>query len=62
MPDGMNLNQELVKLGWCWWYRIKVSRNTELEGLEKHARKSKKGLRAVPVHVPPWEWWKRKSP
>jgi endonuclease YncB( thermonuclease family) len=21
LPDGMNLNQELVKEGWCWWYR-----------------------------------------
>jgi hypothetical protein len=21
MPDGMNLKQELVKQGWCWWYR-----------------------------------------
>ena len=19
--DGLNLNQELVKQGWCWWYR-----------------------------------------
>jgi hypothetical protein len=21
LPDGMNLNQELVKQGWCWWYK-----------------------------------------
>ena len=21
LPDGVNLNQELVKDGWCWWYR-----------------------------------------
>jgi Staphylococcal nuclease homologue len=21
LPDWMNLNQELVKQGWCWWYR-----------------------------------------
>jgi endonuclease YncB( thermonuclease family) len=21
LPDGMSLNQELVKRGWCWWYR-----------------------------------------
>jgi endonuclease YncB( thermonuclease family) len=19
--DGTNVNQELVKDGWCWWYR-----------------------------------------
>ena len=21
LTDGMNLNQELAKQGWCWWYR-----------------------------------------
>ncbi len=21
LPDGRNLNQELVKKSWCWWYR-----------------------------------------
>jgi endonuclease YncB( thermonuclease family) len=21
LPDGTNVNQELVKQGWCWWYR-----------------------------------------
>jgi micrococcal nuclease len=21
LPDGMNVNQEHVKQGWCWWYR-----------------------------------------
>ena len=34
LPDGMNLNQELVRRGWCWWYRKYVPGNTVLEGLE----------------------------
>lgn len=21
LPDGMSLNQELVKKDWCWWHR-----------------------------------------
>jgi len=29
LPDGMNLNQELVKQGWCWWYRRYGPGNTE---------------------------------
>jgi len=36
--NGMNLNQELVKQGWCWWYRKYAPRDTVLEGLEAEAR------------------------
>jgi len=59
LPDGINVNQELVKQGWCWWYRRYAPGNTELEGLEKTARETKKGLWADPQQVPPWEWRKR---
>ena len=58
----MNLNQDLVKQGWCWWYRRYAPGDTVLEGLEKSARESKKGLWADPQPVPPWEWRKRKEP
>ncbi len=44
LPDGMNLNQELVKQGWCWWYRKYVPGNTVLERLEHKAREARKGL------------------
>ena len=37
LPDGMNLNQELVKQGWCWWYRKYAPGDAELERLEKAA-------------------------
>ena len=38
LPDGMNLNQELVKQGWCWWYRKYALGSTTLERLEVEAR------------------------
>ena len=37
LPDGMNLNQELVKQGWCWWYRKYAPGDTVLDGLEHEA-------------------------
>jgi micrococcal nuclease len=36
--DGMNLNQGLVKQGWCWWYRKYAPGSTTLERLEAEAR------------------------
>jgi micrococcal nuclease len=51
----MNLKQELVRQGWCWWYRKYASGDTVLEGLEKEAREGRKGLWADPQPVPPWE-------
>ena len=56
LPDGTNVNHMLVKEGWCWWYRKYAPVDTVLEGLEKEARGSKKGLWADPQPVPPWEW------
>jgi endonuclease YncB( thermonuclease family) len=61
LPDGMNLNQELVKQGWCWWYRKYAPGNTVLEGLETEAREGRKGLWADPQPVPPWEWRKQRK-
>ena len=57
--NGMNLNQELVKQGWCWWYRKYAPADTVLEGLELDAREAKKGLWNAPTPTPPWEWRKR---
>lgn len=48
LPDGMNVNHTLVKVGWCWWYRKYAPGNTVLEGLEKDARERRKGLWADP--------------
>lgn len=58
LPDGRMLNQELVKDGWCWWYRKYAPNDTALEKLESEAREAKRGLWADPNPVPPWVWRK----
>lgn len=58
LPDGVNLNRELVKQGW-WWYRKYAPADTVLEGLETEAREARKGLCAEPHPMPPWEWRRR---
>ena len=59
LPDGTNLNQELVKQGFCWWYQKYAPGDTVLKGLEQEAREGRRGLWADPQPVPPWEWRKR---
>ncbi len=61
LPDGMNLNQELVRQGACWWFRKYAPGDRVLEGLEAKARAARKGLWADPQPVPPWEWRKKKD-
>jgi len=61
LPDGTNVNHELVKNGWCWWYRKYAPDNTELSRLEQDARDAKKGLWADPEPVPPWAWRKSRK-
>jgi endonuclease YncB( thermonuclease family) len=59
LSDGTNVNHQLVKEGWCWWYRKYAPGDTVLEGFEKDARGANTGLWADPQPVPPWEWRKR---
>lgn len=54
LPDGTNVNRELVKEGWCWWYRKYAPADTVLEGLEKEAREGGKGLWVDPHPESPW--------
>lgn len=60
--DGTNVNHELVKDGWGWWYRKYAPDDRELERLEQDAREAKKGLWADSEPIPPWEWRKAKRP
>jgi endonuclease YncB( thermonuclease family) len=55
LPDGRNLNQELVRQGWAWWYR-KYSKDQGIGKLEAEARAAKWGLWADPNPIPPWDW------
>jgi len=56
LADGRLLNRELVREGFCWWYRKYAPENTVLEQLETEAREARKGLWADSKPVPPWEW------
>ncbi|MSR24910.1 MAG: hypothetical protein EXR96_07440 [Nitrospiraceae bacterium] len=56
LPDGRMLNRELVREGFCWWYRKYAAGNTTLERLETEAREARRGLWAEPNPIPPWEW------
>jgi micrococcal nuclease len=50
----VNVNQELVKEGWCWWFSKYVPKDSVLKQFEQEAKKAKKGLWADPNPVPPW--------
>lgn len=56
LADGTNVNHELVKDGWFWWYRNYAPSDTILEGWETAAREAKRGLWDDPSPIPPWEW------
>jgi len=56
LPDGTNINYELVKAGSYWWYRKYAPGDTVLEGLETEGREAKKGFWAIPQPVPLWKW------
>jgi hypothetical protein len=44
LPDGRNLNRELVRAGLAWWYQRYARRETVLQDLEQEARDAKRGL------------------
>ena len=58
LPDGLSVNLELVRNGWCWWYQKYAPDNVILAELQRRARRSGRGLWADPNPVPPWEWRK----
>ena len=60
LPDGINVNLELVRTGSCWWDPKHAPDNVILAELQRRARRSGLGLWADPNPVPPWEWRKRK--
>lgn len=55
LPDGKNLNHELVKEGLAWHYR-KYSNDRYYQQLEFEARAKKKGLWAADNPKAPWDW------
>jgi micrococcal nuclease len=55
LPDGLNLNQELVQAGMAWWFR-RYSNDSTLEQLEEEAKAAKRGLWADCNPIPPWDF------
>lgn len=53
--DGLDVNAELVRLGFAWVYR-RYSNDPELLRLEAVARTERLGLWADSNPIPPWEW------
>lgn len=60
LPDGSNLNAQLVKQGLAWWYE-EYSPNSSLKQTEIEARAAKRGLWSAGVPESPWEFRKRKK-
>ena len=46
--DG-NVNQELVKQGWCWWYRKYAPGDTVLKGWSRKHEKRRKAFGLIPI-------------
>jgi micrococcal nuclease len=53
MPDGRNLNHEIVKAGFAWWFRRYAPNDEMLKRLEEEARLAKRGLWADKNPIPP---------
>lgn len=54
LQDGRNVNQEMVRAGYAWWFR-KYSRDRHLAQLEAEAREARRGLWGDRHPVPPWQ-------
>jgi endonuclease YncB( thermonuclease family) len=59
LPDGRNLNHELVKAGLACWYRKYAPGDRVPETLEEEARKEALRLRSEATPVPPLVWRKQ---
>jgi micrococcal nuclease len=55
MVDGLNVNREMVRLGYAWHY-LKYSNDQALADAEKEARAGKRGLWKDRLPVAPWDW------
>lgn len=58
-PDGMNVNQFMVRAGAAWVYE-QYNTDPVLPVLQEEARQQKRGLWADSAPVPPWVWRSRK--
>ena len=62
LPDGRNLNHEIVRAGLAWWYVQFAKHDATLRALEQEARAARRGLWSEAGAVAPWEWRKARDP
>ncbi|MGV7235532.1 MAG: thermonuclease family protein, partial [Nitrosomonadaceae bacterium] len=55
LPDGSNLNKQIVGAGFAWQYK-RYSKDSAYADLEAQARAARLGLWQGMSPVPPWEW------
>ncbi len=60
LPDGRNINKEMVKNGLAWHFR-KYSKSSEYSQLETKARNNRIGLWSESNPTAPWDWRKFKK-
>ncbi|MDC6936163.1 thermonuclease family protein, partial [Escherichia coli] len=58
-PDGMNVNQFMVRAGAAWVYE-QYNTDPVLPVFQNEARQQKRGLWSDADPVPPWIWRHRK--
>ncbi|QPJ64891.1 MAG: hypothetical protein G3M78_05625 [Candidatus Nitrohelix vancouverensis] len=56
LPNGKLLNEEVVRYGYAWHYRVKRPPSPVLSNLEYMAWKNKMGLWVETNPIPPWEF------
>lgn len=54
--NGRNVNLEMVKLGYAWWYEYYAPLNGDLREAQQHARAYQNGLWADSKPTAPWDW------
>ncbi|MGI9265245.1 MAG: thermonuclease family protein [Gammaproteobacteria bacterium] len=61
LPDGRQVNSEMIRAGHAWVYRRYTDDDVML-ALEDQAKKNKLGLWRLPPaeRIPPWEWRSQK--
>ena len=58
--EGKNINEEMVKQGYAWWYEEYDKDNERMRKYEENARNNRIGLFSRKGYVAPWEFRKRK--
>ena len=57
----MDVNVEMVRRGFAWWYRSYAKKDMELSAAEAAAKGSRRGLWADKDPIAPWDWRENES-